>query len=279
MRLEAYPATKIKADDDAVMGDGAECCVVCIEPFAVGDKVRSLSCCHSFHKECIDHWLSSHTTCPLCNLELETYDGLDRNEPWVTPEASMPGVVVTADTEVTVHTAAGERSARSSISIRRGVMQSVNPRRSMLLDLSSEEDLGTLVEMGFDEALARRVLAGNQGGRVGDVVALMLARMAAEAEQRQQEEAAEASGADQIRPAGDSSSADGEQGEDIEAGGDQGHHRSHDGGYDEGSQVSWADAIEMEVASHEAFQEDEEPADPGSAVRRAEAASVPQAAL
>ena len=49
-------------------------CVICLEPFAYGDRLRVLPCGHSFHMGCIDRWLSGsasfdecHTAgCPMC---------------------------------------------------------------------------------------------------------------------------------------------------------------------------------------------------------------------
>uniref|UniRef100_A0A0A9BDW0 RING-type domain-containing protein n=1 Tax=Arundo donax TaxID=35708 RepID=A0A0A9BDW0_ARUDO len=36
-----------------------------------GETVRRLSACgHLFHKDCVDMWLHSHTTCPLCRYDL-----------------------------------------------------------------------------------------------------------------------------------------------------------------------------------------------------------------
>ncbi|KAL0419077.1 UNVERIFIED_CONTAM: RING-H2 finger protein ATL63 [Sesamum radiatum] len=42
-------------------------CVICLGFFENGQKGRKLALCrHAFHVECIDMWLHSHTTCPLC---------------------------------------------------------------------------------------------------------------------------------------------------------------------------------------------------------------------
>ncbi|OAY85359.1 RING-H2 finger protein ATL28 [Ananas comosus] len=36
------------------------------------DAVRLLTvCCHAFHPACIDLWLETHTTCPLCRSDLQ----------------------------------------------------------------------------------------------------------------------------------------------------------------------------------------------------------------
>lgn len=42
-------------------------CVVCLSELVEGDKTRVLPMCnHLFHADCIDSWLRSHSTCPIC---------------------------------------------------------------------------------------------------------------------------------------------------------------------------------------------------------------------
>ncbi|EAY87815.1 hypothetical protein OsI_09234 [Oryza sativa Indica Group] len=46
-------------------------CAVCLCEFAADDQLRLLpKCSHAFHLECIDTWLLSHSTCPLCRRSL-----------------------------------------------------------------------------------------------------------------------------------------------------------------------------------------------------------------
>ncbi|CAL9223504.1 unnamed protein product [Arabidopsis halleri] len=46
-------------------------CPVCLCEFETEDKLRLLpKCSHAFHVECIDTWLLSHSTCPLCRSNL-----------------------------------------------------------------------------------------------------------------------------------------------------------------------------------------------------------------
>ncbi|XP_042396940.1 RING-H2 finger protein ATL13-like [Zingiber officinale] len=46
-------------------------CAVCLCEFGPEDKLRLLpKCSHAFHLECIDTWLLSHSTCPLCRSSL-----------------------------------------------------------------------------------------------------------------------------------------------------------------------------------------------------------------
>ncbi|PWA91789.1 Zinc finger, RING/FYVE/PHD-type [Artemisia annua] len=46
-------------------------CAVCLCEFEGEDKLRLLpKCSHAFHMDCIDTWLLSHSTCPLCRGSL-----------------------------------------------------------------------------------------------------------------------------------------------------------------------------------------------------------------
>lgn len=58
-------------------------CVVCLSVMEEGEVGRVLPMCrHVFHVECVDVWLRSHSTCPICRREVakeeeeETEEGL-----------------------------------------------------------------------------------------------------------------------------------------------------------------------------------------------------------
>ncbi|KAK4846579.1 hypothetical protein QYF36_019398 [Acer negundo] len=47
-------------------------CAVCISNLENQEMARMLpNCNHTFHAECIDKWLGSHSTCPICRTEAE----------------------------------------------------------------------------------------------------------------------------------------------------------------------------------------------------------------
>ena len=64
-------------------------CVICLEKFASGDRLRILPCSHSFHVGCIDRWLSgasSHADCytsgcPTCKKHPSIQEPLDGSVP------------------------------------------------------------------------------------------------------------------------------------------------------------------------------------------------------
>lgn len=46
---------------------GVNECPVCLSVFVAGEEIRQLNACkHVFHVKCIDVWLGSHSTCPVC---------------------------------------------------------------------------------------------------------------------------------------------------------------------------------------------------------------------
>ncbi|KAJ0254260.1 putative RING-H2 finger protein ATL49 [Hirschfeldia incana] len=57
-------------------------CPVCLCEFETEDKLRLLpKCSHAFHVDCIDTWLLSHSTCPLCRSNLLLSDFSSRHSP------------------------------------------------------------------------------------------------------------------------------------------------------------------------------------------------------
>ncbi|KAK8518505.1 hypothetical protein V6N13_027972 [Hibiscus sabdariffa] len=47
-------------------------CAICLGEFKDDDLLRLLTiCCHVFHKKCVDLWLKSNKTCPICCRELD----------------------------------------------------------------------------------------------------------------------------------------------------------------------------------------------------------------
>ncbi|KAM0827384.1 hypothetical protein ACQ4PT_068233 [Festuca glaucescens] len=78
--LSELPVTAYRKEAVAAGAGGADC-AVCLSELAHGDKVRELpNCRHAFHVECVDAWLSSRTTCPLCRAEVELPQGTGKAE-------------------------------------------------------------------------------------------------------------------------------------------------------------------------------------------------------
>ncbi|XP_020229352.1 E3 ubiquitin-protein ligase ATL41 [Cajanus cajan] len=64
--ITTLPTFPFKQEHDSVE------CSVCLSVLEDGELVRLLpNCKHSFHVSCIDTWLTSHSTCPLCRTKAE----------------------------------------------------------------------------------------------------------------------------------------------------------------------------------------------------------------
>ena len=73
--VEALPTFEYKAAAMAKKSTTAMECAVCLEDFEEAEVGRTLpKCGHSFHLDCIDMWLHSHSTCPLCRSGLQPED-------------------------------------------------------------------------------------------------------------------------------------------------------------------------------------------------------------
>ncbi|ORX60975.1 hypothetical protein BCR36DRAFT_365560 [Piromyces finnis] len=46
-------------------------CSICLLNYEKNDELRILLCTHSFHKECIDNWFKTSSTCPICRTDLK----------------------------------------------------------------------------------------------------------------------------------------------------------------------------------------------------------------
>ncbi|XP_062084696.1 E3 ubiquitin-protein ligase ATL6-like [Humulus lupulus] len=81
--LETFPTLDYSAVIGLKIGKGALECAVCLCEFKDDETLRLIpKCDHVFHPECVDMWLESHTTCPVCraNLVPEPDESLHRLE-------------------------------------------------------------------------------------------------------------------------------------------------------------------------------------------------------
>lgn len=45
-----------------------EACLICMESFTGGGRVKTLPCGHEYDAKCIDKWLLNEKRCPVCNV-------------------------------------------------------------------------------------------------------------------------------------------------------------------------------------------------------------------
>ncbi|XBI20049.1 RING-H2 finger protein ATL66 [Aegilops tauschii subsp. strangulata] len=71
--IAGLPVTPYSRPPSASPGreDDETQCPICLGEFADGERVKALPRCgHCFHPECVDAWLCSHPSCPLCRGSL-----------------------------------------------------------------------------------------------------------------------------------------------------------------------------------------------------------------
>ncbi|KAJ4781986.1 RING-H2 finger protein ATL2 [Rhynchospora pubera] len=98
--LEALHVTKFKRSNS---GNGAECSI-CLGVLEEDDSVRVMhNCMHLFHQDCIDKWLQSHVTCPICRANvdpLKPEDDVEGESVSATASSSLPVPPSTSQTHL-----------------------------------------------------------------------------------------------------------------------------------------------------------------------------------
>lgn len=56
---------------DSTVPEDGEVCGVCQEEMRRGERSRGTGCRHRFHPLCIETWIKSHNSCPLCRHRME----------------------------------------------------------------------------------------------------------------------------------------------------------------------------------------------------------------
>ncbi|CAG5098464.1 Oidioi.mRNA.OKI2018_I69.XSR.g15690.t1.cds [Oikopleura dioica] len=74
--LDALKVEILTSSSEIVKNSDETCCAICIDNFEAKDVVRHLTCCHLYHKKCIDPWLMEKGTCPQCKVDILKQLGL-----------------------------------------------------------------------------------------------------------------------------------------------------------------------------------------------------------
>uniref|UniRef100_A0A7N1A5K7 RING-type E3 ubiquitin transferase n=1 Tax=Kalanchoe fedtschenkoi TaxID=63787 RepID=A0A7N1A5K7_KALFE len=68
---EMFPTFRYSAVKGCSQGGDGLQCAICLSDMEDEDVLRLLTvCCHVFHQECIDRWLGTQRTCPVCRANL-----------------------------------------------------------------------------------------------------------------------------------------------------------------------------------------------------------------
>ena len=80
--IETFPTLVYSEVKGLKIGQSALECAVCLSEFEDDETLRLLpKCDHVFHPDCIDAWLASHTTCPVCRANLTPQPGEPETQP------------------------------------------------------------------------------------------------------------------------------------------------------------------------------------------------------
>ncbi|XP_020688539.2 E3 ubiquitin-protein ligase ATL6-like [Dendrobium catenatum] len=72
--LENFPTLVYSDVKEHKIGKGALECAICLNEFEDDETIRLLpECDHVFHQECVDAWLETHVTCPVCSANYTFY--------------------------------------------------------------------------------------------------------------------------------------------------------------------------------------------------------------
>lgn len=76
--IDNLPVSVHRSFDIGSTNDAAECCI-CLSLFENEDRIKVLpGCQHTYHSDCVDLWLGTQSSCPLCRISLKN----------ITPSAS-----------------------------------------------------------------------------------------------------------------------------------------------------------------------------------------------
>jgi len=67
--LDSFTVVQYDKEKSKNLDSELKKCAICLEEFEDGEDVKFLLCLHRFHKKCVDPWLESHTTCPICKKD------------------------------------------------------------------------------------------------------------------------------------------------------------------------------------------------------------------
>jgi E3 ubiquitin-protein ligase RNF115/126 len=65
--IAALPTRKL--DGTQRLGEQNKC-LICLDEFGEGDDVKTLPCLHIYHQKCVEQWLRTDNSCPVCKTPI-----------------------------------------------------------------------------------------------------------------------------------------------------------------------------------------------------------------
>ena len=66
--ISSLPVSQVthNASSSSAANEDYNKCSICLEQFQTGDQRKTLPCLHGFHDACVDKWLRTNASCPIC---------------------------------------------------------------------------------------------------------------------------------------------------------------------------------------------------------------------
>uniref|UniRef100_A0A1J3J1C3 RING-type E3 ubiquitin transferase n=1 Tax=Noccaea caerulescens TaxID=107243 RepID=A0A1J3J1C3_NOCCA len=91
--IKSFPSFLYSQVKGLKIGKGGVECAICLNEFEDDETLRLMPpCSHAFHADCIDVWLSSRSTCPVCRANLAPKPGSDGQSfpyPFIRPHTNQ----------------------------------------------------------------------------------------------------------------------------------------------------------------------------------------------
>jgi len=65
--IQALPTRRLEGGE--TLGEQNKC-LICLEEFADGDDIKTLPCLHIYHQKCVERWLHTDNSCPVCKTPI-----------------------------------------------------------------------------------------------------------------------------------------------------------------------------------------------------------------
>ncbi|CAA7024359.1 unnamed protein product [Microthlaspi erraticum] len=104
--VKSFPSFLYSQVKGLKIGKGGVECAICLNEFEDDETLRLMPpCSHAFHADCIDVWLSSRSTCPVCRANLAPKPGSDDQSfpyPFIRPHTNQEMDLETGNTRRSV---------------------------------------------------------------------------------------------------------------------------------------------------------------------------------
>lgn len=147
--IKSITVWKYKKEEGLVEGTD---CSVCLSEFEEDESLRLLpKCSHAFHLPCIDTWLKSHSSCPLCRANIVSFNAAPLPLPAPVTETPSSNEALPAATQQGNENEALAQDIESSVGVGEEEMMNgdVFPKTPLraFSDLGNSEERDTIIEI------------------------------------------------------------------------------------------------------------------------------------